>query len=109
MRHDFKRGRSAAGRVMKILAVVALSCALGACGRNASPPSAPAAKPAANPSLANMHADAPGIAWFDGDVNAAFAAAKASNKPVLLYWGAQWCPPCKQLKSAVFSRPRAGG
>jgi thiol-disulfide isomerase/thioredoxin len=24
---------------------------------------------------------------------------------VLLYWGAQWCPPCKQLKSAVFSRP----
>ena len=30
---------------------------------------------------------------------------KASNKPVLLYWGAQWCPPCKQLKSAVFSRP----
>jgi len=22
-----------------------------------------------------------------------------------LYWGAQWCPPCKQLKSAVFSRP----
>ena len=30
---------------------------------------------------------------------------KASNKPVLLYWGAQWCPPCKQLKSAVFNRP----
>ena len=24
---------------------------------------------------------------------------------MLLYWGAQWCPPCKQLKSAVFSRP----
>ena len=52
-----------------------------------------------------MHADAPGIAWFDGDVDAAFASAKASNKPVLLYWGAQWCPPCKQLKSAVFNRP----
>ena len=52
-----------------------------------------------------MHADAPGIAWFNGDVEAAFASAKASNKPVLLYWGAQWCPPCKQLKSAVFNRP----
>jgi thiol-disulfide isomerase/thioredoxin len=52
-----------------------------------------------------MHADAPGIAWFNGDVDAAFKSAKASNKPVLLYWGAQWCPPCKQLKSAVFSRP----
>ena len=24
---------------------------------------------------------------------------------MLLYWGAQWCPPCKQLKSAVFNRP----
>jgi thiol-disulfide isomerase/thioredoxin len=55
--------------------------------------------------LASVHADAPGIDWFKGDVDAAFSAAKAGNKPVLLYWGAQWCPPCKQLKSAVFSRP----
>ena len=52
-----------------------------------------------------MHADAPGIAWFKGSAEAALKSAKASNKPVLLYWGAQWCPPCKQLKSAVFSRP----
>ena len=59
----------------------------------------------AAPDLARVHADAPGIAWFNGDVDAAFKSAKASNKPVLLYWGAQWCPPCKQLKSAVFSRP----
>jgi thiol-disulfide isomerase/thioredoxin len=55
--------------------------------------------------LADVHSDAPGIDWFNGDVDAAFKAAKASNKPVLLYWGAKWCPPCKQLKSAVFSRP----
>ena len=55
--------------------------------------------------LADVHADAPGIAWFKGDVDAAFKSAQASNKPVLLYWGAQWCPPCKQLKSAVFNRP----
>lgn len=52
-----------------------------------------------------MHSDAPGIAWFNGDVDAAFKSATASSKPVLLYWGAQWCPPCKQLKSAVFARP----
>ena len=57
------------------------------------------------PDLARMHSDAPGIAWFKGDVDAAFKSAQASRKPVLLYWGAQWCPPCKQLKSAVFSRP----
>src|SRR5213075_1107692 len=99
MSHDFKRGRSAAGRVTKILLAIALSCAPGACRRDAtSAAPVPAAKPAASPPLSAMHADAPGIAWFDGDVNAAFSAAKTSNKPVLLYWGAQWCPPCKQLK-----------
>jgi thiol-disulfide isomerase/thioredoxin len=54
----------------------------------------------ANPS----HADVPGIAWFEGDVPGAFALAEATNKPVFLYWGAKWCPPCQQLKSSVFSR-----
>src|SRR5271170_6754153 len=48
--------------------------------------------------------DAPGIAWFRGDVGAAFDLAKAANKPVFLYWGAKWCPPCQQLKSSVFLR-----
>lgn len=74
-----------------------------------TPPPAHAATPIARapetPDLADVHADAPGIDWFNGDVDAAFKSAQASNKPVLLYWGAKWCPPCKQLKSAVFSRP----
>jgi thiol-disulfide isomerase/thioredoxin len=55
--------------------------------------------------VANVYAEAGGIAWYEGDVDVAFDKAKASNKPVLLYWGAEWCPPCKQLKSAVFTRP----
>ncbi|MGG1945794.1 thioredoxin family protein [Trinickia sp. NRRL B-1857] len=46
----------------------------------------------------------PGIAWQQGDVNAAFALAKSSNKPLLLYWGAVWCPSCNQVKATVFSR-----
>jgi protein disulfide-isomerase len=98
---------------------IAFALALAGCGRGdaasgATPDAAPDAAKAqpqsqaqANPQpdLARMHSDAPGIAWFNGDVDAAFKSARASNKPVLLYWGAQWCPPCKQLKSAVFSRP----
>jgi len=45
-----------------------------------------------------------GIEWFGGDVDAAFAAAKAANKPVFLYWGAEWCPPCAQIKATIFSK-----
>jgi thiol-disulfide isomerase/thioredoxin len=46
----------------------------------------------------------PGIDWFAGDVDAAFAAARAANKPVFLYWGAEWCPPCAQIKTTIFSK-----
>jgi protein disulfide-isomerase len=44
------------------------------------------------------------IEWFKGDLDAAFAAAAAEHKPVFLYWGAEWCPPCHDLKAHVFSR-----
>lgn len=50
-------------------------------------------------------ADETEIAWFAGGVDAAFAASRESGRPVLLYWGAEWCPDCQQLKSSVFSRP----
>jgi thiol-disulfide isomerase/thioredoxin len=50
----------------------------------------------------------PNVAWqeatSDADIDKAFAAAKAQNKPVLLYWGAVWCPPCNQLKATLFNR-----
>ena len=37
-------------------------------------------------------------------MDAAFAAAKAAPKPLFLYWGAEWCPPCAQIKATIFSR-----
>jgi len=49
------------------------------------------------------HADT-AVAWYKGDVDAAFSVAKAANKPVFMYWGAVWCPPCNQVKATVFNR-----
>lgn len=63
------------------------------------------------PTYSALAADAPaaaahedGIDWFAGDVDAAFAYAKEHNKPLFLYWGAVWCPPCNQVKATVFNR-----
>ncbi len=45
-----------------------------------------------------------GIAWRQRDVSAAFAEARSSNKPLFLYWGAEWCPPCNQVKATIFNQ-----
>jgi thiol-disulfide isomerase/thioredoxin len=68
------------------------------------PPTPNAASVDARGDSGSGHHPGSGIAWFDGGVDAAFARAKAEGKPVFLYWGAEWCPPCHELKASVFSR-----
>lgn len=44
------------------------------------------------------------VLWFSGSLDEAFALAAAENKPVFVYWGAEWCPYCKQLQATIFVR-----
>ncbi|MBG9388520.1 thioredoxin family protein [Caenimonas aquaedulcis] len=40
----------------------------------------------------------------DAEVDKAFDLGRRSGKPIFLYWGAVWCPPCNQVKATLFSR-----
>lgn len=96
------RGLTRAGRGA---AALVFAFALGACSPKADAPGEEAAAPpvlATEPVVEAPHEE---VAWFDGDVQTAFDTAKAENKPVFLYWGAVWCPPCYYLKERVFHRP----
>jgi thiol-disulfide isomerase/thioredoxin len=84
-----------------------------ACRLNSLAASAVIAVALSIPTLAGAAADArslpsANVAWQvaagDADIERAFAQAAAQNKPVLLYWGASWCPPCNQLKATLFNR-----
>jgi thiol-disulfide isomerase/thioredoxin len=93
-----------------------LACALSllasaGCSRQ---PSGQASAPATTRAAAQADAESaeageaahlpPGIDWYDGDVDAAFAAARSSGRPLFLYWGAEWCPPCAQIKATIFNK-----
>ena len=81
---------------MKIIAAgLILPLFLLACSK-APQPAVPVASPVA-------HA----ITWVrpeGANIDPVFAQAKTAHKPVFLYWGAVWCPPCNQIKATVFNR-----
>ncbi|MFH1466280.1 MAG: thioredoxin family protein [Pseudomonadota bacterium] len=59
-----------------------------------APPAAPPPEPAA----------APALSWVD-----ALALAAADGEPLLLDFGATWCPPCQQLAAEVLHAPEHAG
>jgi thiol-disulfide isomerase/thioredoxin len=95
----------------RYILVLAIGFIVAGCAQHTAPPPsasgavAAASAPAAESATGSAPAAEPAIAWYDGSVEAAFATAHAQNKPVFLYWGAKWCPPCHELKATVFSRP----
>jgi thioredoxin-related protein len=89
-----------------VLSVLMSALLLGACSKPTDRP-APVATGASAPASA-APAHVAGIAWVaaasDADIDAAFALARSQNKPVFVYWGATWCPPCNQVKATLFNR-----
>ncbi len=67
---------------------------------DAAPGEDPAQPAGASTSVAQVE----GITWFDQGIDAAFDKARAEDRLVFLYWGAEWCPPCYDLKAHVFPR-----
>ena len=96
-------------RIPSLAAALVSPLLLIACSKAPEAPPA-AAVPRAEPVAAPAHATAEhatvehAIAWELSDVDAAFAKAKAENKPLFLYWGAVWCPPCNEVKANLFTR-----
>jgi thioredoxin-related protein len=90
---------------LPIVTLLLAAVATSGCNRRQpeQQPTAVASATVEQPAATNEHLP-PGIDWFAGDVDAAFAVAKSAGKPIFLYWGAEWCPPCAQIKSTIFNR-----
>ena len=95
-------------RSISALTAIAFAVLLAACSKPADTAPPVAAAPASVAITKLIDRADTGIAWkhasSDADVDAAFAQARAETKPVFVYWGAKWCPPCNQVKATLFNR-----
>lgn len=98
-------------RAPQLAVLMAAGLLAVACSRAPEPaspvqPPATPVPPAAVAEAAKHQDD--GIAWIKAtgadEVERAFAEARGANKPVFVYWGAVWCPPCNQVKATIFNR-----
>lgn len=46
------------------------------------------------------------IHWQKSGMPEALKLAKKEKKPLFVYWGAVWCPPCNVLKSTLFTEKK---
>ena len=46
----------------------------------------------------------PAPGWYQGSVESALKEAGEKGKPLFVYWGAVWCPPCNHIKKTVFTQ-----
>ncbi|GIF06807.1 hypothetical protein Asi03nite_43450 [Actinoplanes siamensis] len=92
--------------------MVAVACALAACGRGSEPPEAAAPPPAAATTSGTTAATAasaapapqtPGVLRFTGTTldGTAFDGATLAGKPAVFWFWAPWCPKCQAEGPAV--------
>lgn len=88
--------------MIRLLFTLLVAASLVACGSDQEQSVSP---PPSEPEAAISLDPAKGIDWFEGSVEDAFASAKESGKPLYLYWGAVWCPPCHAISATIFKSP----
>ena len=44
--------------------------------------------------------------WWKDSFDAAIEASRTQKKPLFIYWGATWCPPCNEIKKEIFSQEK---
>lgn len=96
--------RTAAVAVLAALALAAAGCAAGPSTSDTGTwVAVPAPSPSPSPLVVPAPAIEPGIPAYDpsrdalADVQAALAASRGDGRPVLLVFGANWCPACRDL------------